>query len=215
MSHSPELERGYRRLLALYPRGFRRENADEIIGVLLATAADGQRRVGLAESADLIRGALRMRLRPAGRPPGAVRGAIRLMWIGAASSVALAIAMVVTTGSVKSAVLALDPAFTAAQWHGVLVEFAFREWCTPLVVALWLWLAWANTRGRNWARLVFGAWFIVCGLLELSALAQGVALVAPVDFAIGAVQTLIVAVATVLLFSRQSSLYYQPQTAVP
>ena len=32
MSYSLELERGYRRLLACYPRSFRRENADEIIG---------------------------------------------------------------------------------------------------------------------------------------------------------------------------------------
>jgi hypothetical protein len=214
MTYSPELERGYRRLLALYPRAFRRENADEIIGVLLATAAEDQRRVGLAESADLVRGALRMRLRPAGRPPQAVRGAIRLMCAGAAASVAMAVAMVATTGSVKSAVLALDPAFTAAQWHGVLVELAVREWTTPLVVALWLWLAWANGRGRNWARLAFGAWFIVCGLLTLSALAQGVALVAPVIFTVGIVEWFIAAVATVLLFSKRSSLYYQPETAV-
>ena len=57
MSYSPQLERGYRRLLACYPRAFRRENADEIIGVLLATAAEDQRRVAPAESADLIRGA--------------------------------------------------------------------------------------------------------------------------------------------------------------
>jgi hypothetical protein len=214
MSQSSELERGYRRLLACYPRAFRRENGDEIIGVLLATAAEDQRRVGLAESVDLLRGALRMRLRPTGQPPQAVRGAIRLMCAGAAGSVALAIAMVVTIGSVKSAVLALDPALTAAQWHGVLVQLAIREWTTPLVIAIWLWLAWANGRGRNWARLAFGAWFIVCGLCELSALAQGVALVAPVIFAVGTVQCFIAAVATVLLFSRRSSLYYQPETAV-
>ena len=155
-----------------------------------------------------------MRLRPAGRPPRAVRGAIRLMCVGAASSVALLVAMVVTIGSVKSAVLALDPAFTTAQWHGVLIQFAIHEWFTPLVIAVWLWLAWANGRGRNWARLVFGAWLIVCCLSELSALAQGVALVAPVDFTVGAVQCLIAAVATVLLFSAPSSLYYQPQTAM-
>jgi hypothetical protein len=155
-----------------------------------------------------------MRLRPAGRPPPAVRGPIRLMCVGAAGSVALAIAMVVTIGSVKSAVMALDPAPTAAQWHGVLVEVAIREWTMPLAIAVWLWLAWANGRGHNWARLAFGAWFILCGLMWLSALAQGVALVAPVIFAVGTVQCLIAAAATVLLFSRRSSLYYQPETAV-
>lgn len=213
MSYPPELERGYRRLLACYPRAFRRENADEIIGVLLATAAPDQRRVGLAESTDLIRGAVRMRLRPAGRPPRVVLRAIRLMCTGAGASVALLIATLATTGDVKTAILARDPAFTAAQWHGVLVQLAVREWSAPLVVAVWLWLAWANGRGRNWARLAFGAWFIFLVLNTLNCLAQGVPLVAPADFAIGIVECLIAATATALLFTSRSWLYYQPQAA--
>jgi hypothetical protein len=213
MSYSPELERGYRRLLACYPRAFRRENADEIIGVLLATASEDQRRVGPAESADLIRGALRMRLRPPGRPPAAVLGAIRLMCAGAVAAVAGLIAQVVTTGDVRTAILARDPAFTVAQWHGVLVELALREWSAPLAVALWLWLALANGRGRNWARLVFGAWFILLALNTLGGIAQGVPLVAPADFAVGIVECLIAATATALLFTRRSWLYYQPEPA--
>ena len=64
MSESSELERRYRRLLAWYPRAFRRENEEEILAVLLACAQEGQRRPGLAASADLIKGAIRMRLRP-------------------------------------------------------------------------------------------------------------------------------------------------------
>ena len=60
MTDSPSLKRGYRRVLALYPRAFRQESEEEILAVLMATAREGQRRVGLAESADLIRGALRM-----------------------------------------------------------------------------------------------------------------------------------------------------------
>jgi hypothetical protein len=61
---SPGLERRYRRLLACYPRAFRRENEEEILAVLLACAEEGQQRPGMASSADLIRGAIRMRLRP-------------------------------------------------------------------------------------------------------------------------------------------------------
>ena len=62
MSDSSPLERGYRRVLACYPKAFRRESEDEILAVLLATAHEGQRRVGVAESADLIMGAVRMHL---------------------------------------------------------------------------------------------------------------------------------------------------------
>ena len=35
------LERSYRRLVACYPRSFQRENTEEIIAVLLATAREG------------------------------------------------------------------------------------------------------------------------------------------------------------------------------
>jgi hypothetical protein len=51
MSASKTLERRYRRLLAFYPRAFRREHEQEILSVLLAGAAEGQRRPRLAEYA--------------------------------------------------------------------------------------------------------------------------------------------------------------------
>jgi hypothetical protein len=63
MSESAGLERGYRRLLAAYPRPFRRENDEEMLAVLMAGAREGQRWPGLAEAVDVLRSALRMRLR--------------------------------------------------------------------------------------------------------------------------------------------------------
>jgi hypothetical protein len=66
------LERRYRRLLACYPRAYRRQNEEEILAVLRAGAHDGQQRPGLAASADLIKGAVRMRLWPAARMPRTV-----------------------------------------------------------------------------------------------------------------------------------------------
>ena len=46
MTDQEHLERAYRRLLAWYPRAFRRENEQEILAVLLADAPPGQRRPG-------------------------------------------------------------------------------------------------------------------------------------------------------------------------
>ena len=40
MSEQTTLERGYRRILAWYPRSFRRDNEDEILAVLLDTATE-------------------------------------------------------------------------------------------------------------------------------------------------------------------------------
>jgi hypothetical protein len=62
MSDSAGLERRYGRLLACYPRAFRREHAQEILAVLMAGADEGQQRPGLGEAANLIRHALWMRL---------------------------------------------------------------------------------------------------------------------------------------------------------
>jgi len=62
MIESAGLERRYRRLLAWYPRPFRREQEDEMLAVLMAGARKGQRRPGLLETADVIRSALGIRL---------------------------------------------------------------------------------------------------------------------------------------------------------
>src|SRR5262249_56389946 len=63
MSDPAALERSYRRLLAWYPRGFRREHEEELLAVLLAGARPGQRRPGLAEAGNLIISGLGARLR--------------------------------------------------------------------------------------------------------------------------------------------------------
>jgi hypothetical protein len=64
MNAARELEGRYRRLLALYPAEHRAEHEEEMLGVLMTGAPAGQRRPRLAESAALIRGAVRIWLRP-------------------------------------------------------------------------------------------------------------------------------------------------------
>jgi|SRR5690242_11720698 hypothetical protein len=63
MNHSTGLERRYRRLLAFYPKAFRREHQQEMLSVLMAGAAPDQRRPRLAEYANLLGHALITRLR--------------------------------------------------------------------------------------------------------------------------------------------------------
>ncbi len=68
MTDSTQLERRYRRLLALYPKAFRREHEQEMLAVLMVGAAKDQRRPRPAESADLVRTAVLMRLRQTALP---------------------------------------------------------------------------------------------------------------------------------------------------
>jgi hypothetical protein len=210
MSNSADLERGYRRVLACYPKAFRQENEEELLGVLMDTAEEGQQRVGLAEAAALVRGGLRMRLRPGpSRPPRTVLAAVRLMCIGAVVELAALATLVATMGSLKAAVLARDP----AQWHSALVMLTAKEVFAPIGIALWLWLAWANGRGHDWARLIF-TWF--SGLLTVSllvALAQHAAVYAPADLAALTALWLVALASMVLIFSKASWPYYRQQPA--
>lgn len=57
------LEQRYRRLLRLYPREFRARRADEMLGVLMASAGTGQNKPARGDVRDIIRGSLVMRLR--------------------------------------------------------------------------------------------------------------------------------------------------------
>ena len=66
MNGSAALERRYRRLLVWFPAEHRREYAEEMIGVLLASAPEGRRRPRLTDAFDLMTGGLRARLRRRG-----------------------------------------------------------------------------------------------------------------------------------------------------
>jgi hypothetical protein len=210
MSEQATLERGYQRLLAGYPKAYRRQNGPEILAVLMAAARPGQRRPGVAEAADLIRGGLWMRLRP--RVPSHARtvlAAVRLMYLGALTEVAALVTIIASTPSVRAATMHLAP----GQWplvHGFLLRDQFAA---PAIVLVWLWLAWANGRGRDWARFLFIAFFCLTTTGVVAALATDGQAVAPADLLAGGTLWLIQLAALVLLFRPASGRYFQPEPA--
>jgi len=154
MTGQEDLERACRRLLAWYPREFRRENGPEILAVLMACAPGGRRRPGLAQAADLIRGGLWMRLCPSvPRSARTVRAAVRLMYAGAAVSAVNLIILLAVIVDIEAYHAVLGHRLTAAQ-VGQLNTSAITVLIISglLPIALWLWTAQANARGRNWAR---------------------------------------------------------------
>jgi hypothetical protein len=205
MTDSAALERSYRRVLACYPRSFRSGNEDEILAVLMDTAEEGQTRIGLAEAADLIRGAVRMRLWPAAPRPGTVRAAVRLMLVGALAELATLITVVLTAGHVKAVVLAKDP----AAWHAALVHITADEVGAPIAIGLWLWLAWANGRGQDWARMVSVASFGLITLSMLGALAQHAQAAAPADLIAAAVVWALGLASVILIVTPAANRYYR------
>jgi len=154
MTDREHLERAYRRLLAWYPRAFRREHGPEILAVLMADAPDGQRRPGLAQSADLIRSGLWMRLRPSvPRSAPTVRAAVRLMYAGAAVSTVNLTMLLAVIGDIKVYHAVLGHRLTAAQVSQLTTPAITVVIVSALVpIAVWLWMARANGQGRNGAR---------------------------------------------------------------
>ncbi|MFD0471879.1 hypothetical protein ACFQ0B_28875 [Nonomuraea thailandensis] len=59
------LERGFRRLMAAYPKEHRARHEEEMIAVLLAGSAPGRRRPSPRDALDVVRGGLAIRLRRA------------------------------------------------------------------------------------------------------------------------------------------------------
>jgi hypothetical protein len=212
MTGSSQLERGYRRVLACYPKEFRRESEDEVLAVLLATAHEGQRRVGLAESVDLVMSAVRMHLGMS-RSPRPVLNAVRLMCAGALLTLAVWVTVLVTLGSLRSAVV---QDFTAAQWHTmVLTQIVPLEAGAPIGAGVWLWLAWANGRGYDWARPAFMALFGLLTIGLLLGLGEGTLLYAPADLVATAVLWLVGLAAMALIFSKTASPYYCQREPAP
>jgi hypothetical protein len=207
------LERRYRRLLACYPRFFRRDSQDEILAVLMACAQPDQRWPGPAECADLLWSAIRMRLGP-GRssPPRAVTRAAWLMRVGAATEVVGLFVAFATASSVQSALVRQHVTLLDGQWHDVLL---FIELGVPVPFCLWLWLAWANGRGYRWARSAFAGVFSVYTLILLGKLAAGAVAYAPADLLVVSAQWLIGLAVVLLLFSQSADNFYRHQSLPP
>jgi hypothetical protein len=210
MTGPSRLERRYRRVLACYPKAFRRESGDEILAVLLATAAQGQRRVGLAESADLIRGAVRMHF-GLSRAPGPVRNAARLMCLGAVLTLADVVTVLVTLGGVRSAA---SHDLGGGQWPIVmLTQVDFWVASAPIGAGVWLWLAWANGRGYHWARPAFVAFFCLLTMVLPFGLGRDALPYTGADVLATTVLWLVALAAMGLIFSGTASPYYQQEPA--
>jgi hypothetical protein len=162
VSAAPALEGRYRRLLAMYPAEHRRKHQDEMLGVLMTGARAGQHRPGLADTANLIWGALLIRLRPA-RP-----GTASPLWRDALAvvSVLLPLMVLAYSGLLSVATLATlragSPIFNAlagsdAKFLGgwaivaALALLRLRRTAALAATALLIWLVYSAADVPTWS----------------------------------------------------------------
>jgi hypothetical protein len=204
-----------------YPRSFRHENTEEIIAVLLATAGEDQRRPSLAEAADLLRGAARMRL-GLSSCPRTVLHAVRLMYLGALAEAITLVALLLSLGSIQSATRTAAIRFVGPHAAPAVTKQAIAKVASILSVTVtvdvvvlsvaiagWLVLAWANGRGAPLARV--GA-IVLCALytaFTIPGLLSGNARYVPAAPLAASCAVMAIGIAAVvLLLVRQSWPYY-------
>ncbi|MEU9837815.1 hypothetical protein AB0C69_01190 [Actinomadura sp. NPDC048032] len=136
------LELRYRRLLACYPAGHRAEHGEEMLDVLMSAARPEQTRPSLADTADLLLGAVRIRLR---RATGDATGS---PWPGALAVAGLVAMIMLVADGVRFAV--------NVPQRGILLDMRLDDGTT-----LWgllpvyygtapFWLAWAAIAVLAW-----------------------------------------------------------------
>jgi hypothetical protein len=188
--------------------------------VLLATAREGQRRPGFAETTDLLRGAARMRM-GLSRAPRTVLHAVRLMYLGAVADLAVLITLLVTSGDVlaaaRSADLRANHAVSAAALGHLLSPV--NETLTAgvvfasIAIAARLWLAYAVGKGRGWARILAVACCYVSTVVLAMDMSHHAATYAPATMIAGGVAWVTGLGAATLLVCKPSWPYFRQRTA--
>ena len=149
----------------------------------------------------------------AGPPPQSIRTAVLFMYAGAAMNAVEIVLGLITIGSLKSIIRSRYPNYSASQIHaaqiagvvGIVVVGA-------IAIGLWLWMAWANGRGRSWARIVASVLF---GLNTISLLSQIARPHAVIVLLFEVLVWLAGLGAIFFLWQRESSAYFQASSGRP
>jgi hypothetical protein len=149
--------------------------------------------------------------------PRKVRLAVWCMYGGAALSAISAILVLALSSRIKNAVrkallkanatnaAAHKTVLTAAQIHSAEnIYLGVIVFVLILGIALWVWMAWANGKGRNWARIVATVLFALNTLYLVISVSRagGSAIFVGLSWILGLA-------AIILLWQRESSAYFQ------
>jgi hypothetical protein len=143
--------------------------------------------------------------------PSSVQNAVKFMYAGAALSTLGLIIGLVTIGSLKTAILSADPSFTTSQVHAAeAVAIGSAIVGGLIAIGMWIWMAWANGRGKGWARVVATVLFAINTLDVLVSVARPHAV-------ISLIFSLLIWLAglgaTVLIWSKESRPFYNQRPA--
>ncbi|HEV7146903.1 MAG TPA: hypothetical protein VGN48_07900, partial [Pedococcus sp.] len=142
--------------------------------------------------------------------PASIAMAVKLMYVGAVLSLISAVSILFLRDTFRTAVekaaSTSNPPMTGTQIDAAVnVGIGAAVVSGLLGAGLWIWMAYANGKGRKWARIVATVFFALSVLSALSSVAQhGPA----VSLALSVVTLLLGAYIIFLLYRPESSQYY-------
>jgi hypothetical protein len=142
--------------------------------------------------------------------PRSVKTAVRLMYAGAALDAIGVVLGLVTIGSLKKDIIKhSSKQLTATQIHGLEVfSIVGTVVIGAIAIGLWLWMAWANGKGRSWARVVSAVLF---GIDTLSLLLSFTRANVAGALILGVLVWLAGLGAIFLIFSKESTPFFKQQ----
>ncbi|MBS2966488.1 hypothetical protein KGA66_25835 [Actinocrinis puniceicyclus] len=151
--------------------------------------------------------------------PKTVQNAFYLMLAGAGLTLIGTVVGLTQTSKMRETITSKNPTFTTTQVdNAVHAGIAIAAVFGLIEVGLWIWMAFANRSGKNWARITATVFFgisclSVLGLLAASAGGSGpfsAAKASGIGVAIGIITWLVGLAAVIMLWNKQSSAYFKP-----
>lgn len=151
--------------------------------------------------------------------PRTVQNAFYLMLAGAGLTLIGAIIGLTQTSTIRDTIRTQHPDYSSSKVDAAVhAGVAFAAVFGLIEVGLWVWMAFANRGGKNWARITSTVFFgISCisiiGLLAASAGGSGpfsAQKASGIGVAIGVISWLVGLAAIIMLWNKQSGPYFKP-----
>jgi hypothetical protein len=144
-----------------------------------------------------------------GPAPRSILNAVKLMYAGAAVSAIGVIIPLTDIGGLKSVIRKAKPHYDTAQVNHLANQLITQAIASAVIgILLWLWMAYANGKGKSWARIVASVFFAFNTITLIAFFRQP-------ETGLGVVFEVLVWVvglgAIVLLWRPESSAYFKPQ----
>ncbi|NEE00271.1 hypothetical protein [Phytoactinopolyspora halotolerans] len=137
--------------------------------------------------------------------------AVRLMYVGAGLTALSLLFALFSRDSIRDAVIDSDPDLTQSEIDtAVNISYGVATVFPLIAIGLWLWMAWANKRGRSWARVVatiLGGLNILFALMNITLGGFGL------NTLLNLISPVLAGVILYLLYRPESGEYYRQMSA--